>query len=305
LPGAESRQTFHWIAAEGRALRFTSILDWSGAVQATEVAGDTIRMVAPAGSVAVQLTPTDARVEAGGKRVTLAGRRPPARPIESLFASQGRYRNRGEAYWVSVRPALDGTTDGFEHGEPLRLEDEGQYFRSEEPYTGPGDFSARALVNWNEDGLFLAVSVTKPELMFRAPDAPPLRLDNEADDIHSDGIQVYYALGDGADVGFLIRPAPDGALLWRPLTSGAAGLSVSGAYHLTQRGYRITAALPCEGLRAPDHPRHLSFDLCINEMREGRVRRAGQLIWSGGPGWVYLRGDRHDRERFGRLDLIG
>jgi len=31
----------------------------------------------------------------------------------------------------------------------------------------------------------------------------------------------------------------------------------------------------------------------------------GQLVWSGGNGWVFLRGDRQDPERFGVLELVG
>ena len=39
------------------------------------------------------------------------------------------------------------------------------------------------------------MSVRKPELIFRSPDDPPLKLDNENDLIHSDGLQVYFDLG--------------------------------------------------------------------------------------------------------------
>jgi len=35
------------------------------------------------------------------------------------------------------------------------------------------------------------------------------------------------------------------------------------------------------------------------------VRRVGQLVWSGGGGWVWLRGDRQAPERFGLLELVG
>src|SRR5437867_1215956 len=49
----------------------------------------------------------------------------------------------------------------------------------------------------------------------------------------------------------------------------------------------------------------LPFDLLINEMLPGRLRRSGQLVWSGGNGWVWLRGDRQERERFGILELVG
>jgi len=49
----------------------------------------------------------------------------------------------------------------------------------------------------------------------------------------------------------------------------------------------------------------LPFDLLINEMLPGGLRRSGQLVWSGGNGWVWLRGDRQERERFGILELVG
>jgi hypothetical protein len=38
-------------------------------------------------------------------------------------------------------------------------------------------------------------------------------------------------------------------------------------------------------------------------MHPGRLRRAGQLVWSGGGGWVYLRGDRQSPEALGVLEL--
>jgi hypothetical protein len=47
----------------------------------------------------------------------------------------------------------------------------------------------------------------------------------------------------------------------------------------------------------------IDFDLLVNRMLPGRMRRAGQLVWSGGGGWVWLRGDRQDPARFGTLEL--
>jgi hypothetical protein len=38
-------------------------------------------------------------------------------------------------------------------------------------------------------------------------------------------------------------------------------------------------------------------------MEPGRERRSGQLAWHGAPGWVYLRGDRHETSDFGHLEL--
>jgi hypothetical protein len=38
-------------------------------------------------------------------------------------------------------------------------------------------------------------------------------------------------------------------------------------------------------------------------MQPERLRRAGQLAWSGGGGWVYLRGDRIHQSELGLLEL--
>jgi hypothetical protein len=76
---------------------------------------------------------------------------------------------------------------------------------------------------------------------------------------------------------------------------------VSGGWALTPEGYRITVGLNPGWTLDPREP--LEFDLLVNEMRPGRERRAGQLVWSGGNGWVYLRGDRQDPARFGVLHL--
>src|SRR5438270_13930 len=49
---------------------------------------------------------------------------------------------------------LDGTSDGFDTSEPLRLELEDQDRRSEEPYDGPEDFSGVAYAGWDDAALY-------------------------------------------------------------------------------------------------------------------------------------------------------
>ena len=80
---------------------------------------------------------------------------------------------------------------------------------------------------------------------------------------------------------------------------------VAGAWTQTPGGYSIAVRLPCPHLSTLRRNERLGFDLIVNEMRSGRVRRAGQLVWSGGPGWVYLRGDRQDPSQLGELELLG
>ena len=47
-------------------------------------------------------------------------------------------------------------------------------------------------------------------MTFRPADAPALELDNEPDDIHSDGIQVHLGDGSGKTWGVLMVPEADG-----------------------------------------------------------------------------------------------
>ena len=152
----------------------------------------------------------------------------------------------------------------------------------------------------------LAVEVTEPDLIFRPVDAPPLRLDNEPDDIHSDGLQIYVRMPEEDQVrGYLIVPEPGGGLRVRGAqeTEGRAD-QVRGGWRRTETGYCVTLAVTGDQARWHIGAR-LGFDLLVNEMLPGRVRRVGQLVWSGGGGWIWLRGDRQSVARFGALDLIG
>jgi hypothetical protein len=78
---------------------------------------------------------------------------------------------------------------------------------------------------------------------------------------------------------------------------------VSGSWEPTPGGYRITAAFTLPGWEQLGAGNTIGFDLLVNEMRAGRERRAGQLVWGADGGWVWLRGDRHDPARFGVLEL--
>jgi hypothetical protein len=237
--------------------------------------------------------------------VRLTGLRRAASGPKPLIDLNRPTRVAGTVPHVSSPPALDGTLDGFESDEPLTMDYEDQYRRSEEPYPGPEELSATALVNWDEDALYLGVEVVKPDVAVRPADAPPLRLDNEPEEIHADGVQVYLRPVAGGPVyGFLVTLADEhGGVRVRPAGDGAGTPDmISGAWSRTDAGYTLSLriALPEWSARGGDT---LDFDLLVNEMRPGRVRRAGQLVWSGGGGWVYLRGDRQSPEAFGVLEL--
>ena len=202
-------------------------------------------------------------------------------------------------------PALDGTPTGFGSDDLITLELDDHYRRSEEPYPGADVFSATASLGWDEAALYVAVQVGHAHPYFPSVGAAPLRLDNEPDLIHADGVQLYLQLPGEAPAGWLIVPDPSSNRLQVRAADGTDGdpAQVRGAWARTADGYRITVALAVPGWPPPGLGVAPRFDLLVNEMQPGRQRRAGQLVWSGGAGWVYLRGDRHSPSRFGRLDL--
>ena len=310
-PGTGSRDTFYVVRARGRSVRVITVLDSveGGVVRGLRVRGGVIEVETASG---VTLHTADAggwQVTSGSTRVRLAGARAPVPPFQPLLELDRPTPALGAALRVGDSPPLDGTPDGFDQSEPLRLELEDQYRRSEEPYGGPDDLSAVAYAAWDDAALYLAVDVTKLELCFRTPDAPPLGLDNEPDNIHSDGLQLYSRDTEtGAMEGFLV--VPEGQDRGGLRVHGAGDFpgspeAIRGAWRRTPQGYCVTLALAWPEWQRPHVGGQIGFDLIVNEMLPGRLRRAGQLVWSGGDGWVYLRGDRQDPERMGVLELVG
>jgi len=68
----------------------------------------------------------------------------------------------------------------------------GRSYRAQRGCVIPGRGSpAVAYAAWDNAALYLAVAVTKPDVYLRPAGSAPLKLDNEPDDIHSDGLQIY------------------------------------------------------------------------------------------------------------------
>ena len=317
-PGEAKRETFYLVRATGRSARFVTVLEPVGdaaSVRAVRVQGSVIEVeTAEQGVHRHAATALGWEITTSAGRVRLAGARAPEPPLAALLELDKPTPAVGAALRVATPPPLDGSLDGFDTSEPLRLELEDQYRRSEEPYAGPDDIAAVAHAAWDDDALYLAVDVVKPELCIRPGDSPPMRLDNEPDDIHSDGLQVYVAVDEagengGGRVGYLIVPEHDAPALRVRATSDTSAdpHSVRGAWRRTDRGYTVTFGIrwPESGGQRAHVGGRLRFDLLVNEMLPGRTRRAGQLVWSGGNGWVFVRGDRQDPARFGILELVG
>lgn len=313
-PNRDGRETFYLQRARARNTRFVSVLavgEPGADVRSVRVHGDLVEVATSEGIDRHQFTGREWSIERPGARIALATVAVPPR-VERLLDLEPPTRPAGAALRVAAPPALDGTEDGFDMSEPLLLELEDQYRRSDEAYPGPDDLSARVCANWDDTALYLLVQVIKPDLVLRPAGADPLLLDNEPDDIHSDGVQVYLAEsvrdgGAGPPWGYLVVPDGKGSGVRAQGVSGTAGREkdVRGAWRKTNDGYCLTLALDWpEGLLAHVGGR-VGFDFIVNEMLPERERRVGQLVWSGGGGWVWLRGARQDPERFGVLELVG
>jgi len=102
-----------------------------------------------------------------------------------------------------------------------------------------------------------------------------------------------------------VVPQSEGDDIRVRVAGGCAGepAMVSGAWTTTDLGYSVTLSLALPGWELRRSGDRIAFDLLVNEMLPDRERRSGQLVWSGGSGWVWLRGDRQEQERFGELEL--
>jgi hypothetical protein len=311
-PPSATKMPFLLQRHTGRSARFVSVLEACApgaapAVGAVSASGEVFTVVTAAGEERHLAGSDGWDVQRDGQRVALRGRRRTERPLVPLLDPTRGEPLTAAAPFVASAPALDGSLDGFDDSEPIVLDHEDQYRRSEEPYSGPDDFAAVAWVNWSEAGLHVAVEVRKPDVVLRADTAPPLLLDNELEDIHSDGVQLYVQLAPEEPVyGWLVVPSEGREPAVRIHAVGGTDATadmVEGGWSRTDDGYRVTLLVTPSGWVA--QPGTVRFDLIVNEMLPGRERRAGQLVWSGGGGWAWLRGDRQSAERFGVLELRG
>jgi hypothetical protein len=309
LPGSGSSAVFYLQRAHGSGVRLVSVIEAASsapAVRGWSVAGDVIE-VETAGGVERHVHTSDGwDLTVEGTTVQLRGvRRSAARSSGPLIDHARRTPMTGAALAVLDPPAVEGALDGFDFSEPLELDHEDQYRRSEEPYAGPEEFSASAAVHWDEHGIYVGVDVRKPELRVRSAEVPALRLDNEPDDIQADGVQIYVRPAADRPVhGFLVVPSGDDGSIRVHRASGTAGdpASVRGGWQPSDTGYSLTVAIALPDW-SPVPEQQIGFDLLVNRIEEGRERRSGQLVWSGGGGWVYLRGDRQDPAALGVLEL--
>jgi len=128
-------------------------------------------------------------------------------------------------------------------------------------------------------------------------------LDNERNDINSDGLQWY--LAESAEAGWVAAALIVPADLDAPRVTSllpTETLTPQIAWRRTPTGWAIRLLWGRANLPR-GHDGIVRFDLIINERSVDRERRRGQLVLSGGGGYGYLRGDRHEPARSLRLSF--
>jgi hypothetical protein len=193
-------------------------------------------------------------------------------------------------------PLLTHADDVASHGIAFAL-GEAAYVQTEEPWGENNTPTAQLFLGRTADELVVRVEARTghaPVVPEEGSEThmPANPLDNERADTNADGVQCY--LGVAGDprgrwrAGVLAVPLEGGRARVTSLVPGGAVPDV----HTESRtdGWQMVMRWPLSAL--PHGP--LTFDLVVNERPPHRERRRGQLVLSGGGGFGYLRGDRHD-----------
>ena len=283
-PGLGQRRMFV-ARARGTSGAITTVWNWSGHIASVTSEGDALVVGLDDGSVHTHRLENDewqVAFETNGAQssVALGGRV----PVPAGDASQAPTAAPAEAVPLPAAPA-----------EALVFElARDAYRQSEDSWVEAGSPRATVRVRSEEDQLALAIDVRKSPVVFRASDAADPRLDNEYPDIHSDGVQLHiWPDIASAPLAWLIVPVESSSDVRVHIPDGARrDVHLAATWRRTQSGYAMDLHLPLAALQT-SRDGVIAMQVIVNEMAQGRERRRGQLVLSGGAGeWVYLRGDR-------------
>lgn len=171
---------------------------------------------------------------------------------------------------------------------------EHHYRRTDDVWRDAGAPTAVVSLGIENEGLLVTIDTSGPVVIPEATADNPL--DNERPDVNASGVQLYIAPQPGEPWrhGWLIVPA-DRPRVTQLVPAGdrsTSGLSPDIHATTTESGWTMQLRLPVHRLPLIDGT--CAFDLIVNERPPDRERRRGQLVLSGGTGFAYLRGDRHE-----------
>jgi hypothetical protein len=291
-PGATER-TFLWVRARGTSGRLRTVWAWSPVVADVELAGEACTIQVRDGRHVHQLV---------DQRWAIALLLAEARSSIDL---EGRVPG-GEGQDALRDPVPAPPRHVLAPGRPFAMElGKRHYRRSEQPWETAGSPTATLRIALGRASVDVDVEVRKAEPYF-APARATNPLDNEDPDINSDGMQLYVYLPDShAFSSWILVPEPASASVRiRPREAAGESLALDADWKPTADGYRIRCRLP-RGPRGLGVDREVRLNVVVNEMSPDRERRRGQLVAAGaGDEWVYLRGDREDRDRMLAFEIV-
>jgi hypothetical protein len=191
-------------------------------------------------------------------------------------------------------------------GQPVVFElGREEYRRSEQSWDEAGRPTARVTLVPRPNELIVEVLVRKEGELTFVPATAVNPYDNESPDINGDGLQLYLVDDTGATA-WVIVPEPqngEGIVRARLVESWQVPRALHATWQRTADGYSMRVRI---GWPMADGPsREFGFGIVVNEKPLGRDRRRGQLVLGGASGqFVYLRGDREDRERLPRFRVV-
>jgi hypothetical protein len=278
-PGApgSGEHAFRLVRVTGAAGEMRSLWSWHDQVANVEWHHDLIRVHATSGAIDEHRRDADrwsvVRIDGESRtEIDLAGR-----AARSPYPISPR---------VEAREPLVVPRDG---ALTIQL-GEAHYRRSEQSWTDAQKPTADVKIAWEGSSLTVDISVRGSERTFAPHDAAN-PYDNEPPDVNGDGVQLYLNVDERQYGWMLVPDAGSGAVRLRAIDGWNASQPITATWEPDDDGYRMHVVLPAHVVPA-------AIDVVINEKPNGRDRRRGQLVLSGGAGeFVYLRGDRHDTAR--------
>jgi len=260
-----------------RAGAIVGVWSWHGAVASVAIEGDTVRVTRADGAIDTHTPRADGwTIVTGGASILLRA----SAPTQDTEGEDGAGSSP-----VDRRPA------------PIRLParltlGEAHYRRSEETWQEAGSPTATVSIDRHGAALHISVRVPRSPRRFIAIDAEN-PFDNDPAAIHGDGVQLYVE-ADGRAGGWLLVPvAGTRDVSMRAAEGWSDAIRPRATWRATGDGYQLEAKIPL-----PLDVASLALDVLVNVSGPGRERRRGQLVLSGAQGeFVYLRSDRHDRQR--------
>ena len=290
-PGPPGHAPQALVLARARTERgdITGVWSWRGTVRSVVVDGRMVTVTRTDGSVHVH-QPTS-----GGWRIEGASDADGVMELSPGFALEAVQ----ESSAIPAAPREPAESPARARRLPYRRElAEPDYRRSEQSWEEAGRPTCIVRLEHVGDRLVVRVEVPRAERRFVAIDAEN-PFDNDPAAIHGDGVQLYVEAGARSG-GWLLVPMPGTSDVARRTAEGwSDGLPIHATWRSLPAGYAITAEVTL-----PRDVTEIGIDVLVNESAPGRARRRGQLVLSGARHeFVYLRADRHDRDRLLRFSL--